>query len=425
MSKKFEGKKLLILGATANEIPLVKRAQELGAYVITTDYNVDLKKSPAKKASNEYWNISWSDLDELEIQCKKNQINGVTAGFSEIRIDNMIKLCKRLDLPCYISSEQLAVTRDKALFKAECRRNGVPTINEYDSMDAVIHYPVIVKPTDRAGSIGVGIAYDRAELERAYKTAYEKSLVKSVIIEDYITNATEFDVHYAVCDGKITLLTTDDIIPAAGNQKDGKVVQSAWMYPSKYEKDYLTNVSQSIESMIQNMGIKNGTIFFSGFAHENGEFSFFECGYRLWGEQEFSYDYMCGKMNYLDIYIHHALTGFCDDISVNYNGKKKKGIELSLYVTEGTVSKLDGFEQISENKDNYLCIIDSYVGQECIFENAILTKAALIGFANADPLQLKKDIEDVYSVIHVCDENGTDMIYDHVNTDIIETWWNR
>mgnify|MGYP004499244945 CR=1 FL=1 len=262
MSKKFEGKKLLILGATANEIPLVKRAQELGAYVITTDYNVDLKKSPAKKASNEYWNISWSDLDELEIQCKKNQINGVTAGFSEIRIDNMIKLCKRLDLPCYISSEQLAVTRDKALFKAECRRNGVPTINEYDSMDAVIHYPVIVKPTDRAGSIGVGIAYDRAELERAYKTAYEKSLVKSVIIEDYITNATEFDVHYAVCDGKITLLTTDDIIPAAGNQKDGKVVQSAWMYPSKYEKDYLTNVSQSIESMIQNMGIKNGTIFF-------------------------------------------------------------------------------------------------------------------------------------------------------------------
>ena len=130
-------------------------------------------------------------------------------------------------------------------------------------------------------------------------------------------------------------------------------------------------------------------------------------------------------MNYLDIYIHHALTGFCDDISVNYNGKKKKGIELSLYVTEGTVSKLDGFEQISENKDNYLCIIDSYVGQECIFENAILTKAALIGFANADPLQLKKDIEDVYSVIHVCDENGTDMIYDHVNTDIIETWWNR
>ena len=35
-------------------------------------------------------------------------------------------------------------------------------------------------------------------------------------------------------------LTTDDIIPASGNQKDGKVVQSAWMYPSKYEKDYLS-----------------------------------------------------------------------------------------------------------------------------------------------------------------------------------------
>ena len=425
MYKKFEGKRLLILGATANEIPLVKRAQALGVYVITTDYNTDFRKSPAKNVSNEYWNISWSDLDELEKRCRINRINGVIAGFSEIRVDNMIKLNKRLGLPCYISSEQLAVTRDKALFKAECRRNGVPTINEYESIEAVTHYPVIVKPTDRAGSIGVGIVYDRDELEKAFEVAYEKSLVKSVIIEDYITNATEFDVHYAVCNGKITLLTTDDIIPASKNQKDGKVVQSAWMYPSKYEKDYLSNVSKSVESMIKNMGIKNGTIFFSGFAYENGEFSFFECGYRLWGEQEFLYDYMCGKMNYLDIYIYYALTGSCAGISENPNGKINNGVELNLYVTEGTISKIEGFEEIAKNRDCYLNIIDSYIGQECTFDNAILTKAALIGFANADSLQLKKDIEDIYSTIHICDENDMDMIYDYVNTDIIGTWWDR
>jgi hypothetical protein len=425
MLKRFEGKKLLILGATANEIPLVKRAQELGAYVITTDYNTDFRKSPAKNVSDEYWNVSWSDIDELEKRCRTTGINGVTAGFSEIRIDNMIKLCERLDLPCYVSSKQLAITRNKALFKAECRRNGVPTINEYESLDAVTRYPVIVKPTDRAGSIGVGIAYDRVGLEEAFKIAYEKSLEKTVIIEDYITDATEFDVHYAVCNGKITLLTTDDIIPASGNQKDGKVVQSAWMYPSKYEKDYLNSVSQNIESMIQNMGILDGTIFFSGFVHKNGEFSFFECGYRLWGEQEFSYDYMCGKMNYLDIYIYHALTGSCADISGNPNGAMKNGVELNLYVTGGTISRIEGIDKIAENRDCYLHIIDSYVGQECTFENAILTKAALIGFANSDPLQLKKDIEEAYSVLHVCDENGKNMFYDHVNTDVIGTWWSR
>ena len=41
------GKKLLILGATAGETTLVKRAPDLGVYVIVTDYNTDYALSPA------------------------------------------------------------------------------------------------------------------------------------------------------------------------------------------------------------------------------------------------------------------------------------------------------------------------------------------------------------------------------------------
>ena len=52
MNKPFENKKLLILGATPNEIPVVKRAQELGAYVITTDYNKDYKLSPSSEKAD-------------------------------------------------------------------------------------------------------------------------------------------------------------------------------------------------------------------------------------------------------------------------------------------------------------------------------------------------------------------------------------
>ena len=88
MNKPFENKKLLILGATPNEIPVVKRAQELGAYVITTDYNKDYKLSPAKYYSDECWDISWSDIEELKKRCVESGVTGVIAGFSEIRVDN-------------------------------------------------------------------------------------------------------------------------------------------------------------------------------------------------------------------------------------------------------------------------------------------------------------------------------------------------
>lgn len=424
MGNELTGKKLLILGATANEIPLVKRARELGVYVITTDYNTDYNKSPAKSAANEFWNISWSDLDELECLCHKHHVDGVTAGFSEIRVDNMMQLCERLGFPSYINRKQLEITRNKILFKEECRKNNIPTIKEYCSIDDVDAFPVIVKPTDRAGSIGVSIANDRDELEVAFRIAMEKSIEKKVIIEEYITDAVEMDVHYAIQDGQITLLTTDDIIAAAGNAKDRKVVQSAWMYPSKYHEAFLSKVDSKMRKMIRNMGVQNGTIFFSGFVNSKSDFSFFECGFRLWGEQEFTYDYLCGNLNYLDIYIYHALLGKTSDIEKNRQGNPKlKGVAINLYVKGGVISEIKGLDQESLGANCCLCINDSYIGQKCSFDNAILTKAGLIGFANRNPNALYNDVLKTYKTVFVLDQNGNNMLYDQIDANLIKLWW--
>ena len=103
MINQLRGKKLLILGAGATEVTLVKRAQQLGIHTIVTDYHTDYSLSPAKKVADEAWNISWADLDMLERLCREHHVDGVTAGFSEFRVDNMIKLCQRLDFPCYIT----------------------------------------------------------------------------------------------------------------------------------------------------------------------------------------------------------------------------------------------------------------------------------------------------------------------------------
>lgn len=425
-NKVLTGKKLLVLGATSNEIPLVKRAQELGVYVITTDYNINRALSPAKLVSNEAWDISWSDIDVLVRQCKESGVDGITAGFSEIRVDNLIKLCNRLSLPCYINDHQLAVTRDKFLFKRECRKYGIPTIREYPDIAAVDKYPVIVKPVDRAGSIGVGIAHNRKELKEAYIYAMEKSLTGSVIIEEYVTNAIEMDAHYAVCGEEIILLTTDDIIPAANNQSDGKVVQSAWLYPSRYDEEFAQKVDPGIRRMIRGMGIEDGTIFFSGFVNEIGEFSFFECGFRLWGEQEFSYDQMMRGINYLDIYIYHALTGETSAIErTAVCNPHMKGVELNLYVQGGSIASVEGLKETAGKDECYLCINSARLGQECPSDVSILYKAGLIGFASTSLERLKCCIDQAYEVVKIKNQVDEDMIYDRINTELIEKWWRR
>ena len=180
------GKKLLILGATAGEISLVKRAQKYGIYVIVTDNHTDYTLAPAKNVADEAWDISWSDIDTLEKLSRESGVDGILAGYSEFRVENMIKLCERLNFPCYINNEQLEITRDKIKFKECCRKYGVPVVKEYSSIDEVNEYPVIVKPTDRAGSIGISIAHSFEELEKAYQYAYDLSLEKRDIIEKYI-----------------------------------------------------------------------------------------------------------------------------------------------------------------------------------------------------------------------------------------------
>ena len=114
--------KLLILGGNPTEIEIVERAKKLGLYTIVTDNHTDWKLSPAKQLADEGWNISWSDVDTLAKKCQEENVNGVIAGFSEFRVDNMIQLCERLHFPCSLTMHQLDVTRDKLLFKETCRK---------------------------------------------------------------------------------------------------------------------------------------------------------------------------------------------------------------------------------------------------------------------------------------------------------------
>ena len=75
-----------------DEWSLVKRAQELGAYVIVTDI-FDENRSPSKKIADEAWYDSWTDVDQIVEKCKKHGIDGITAGYREIKIDYLIQIC--------------------------------------------------------------------------------------------------------------------------------------------------------------------------------------------------------------------------------------------------------------------------------------------------------------------------------------------
>lgn len=423
MMDELKGKKLLVLGATSGEISLVKRAQSFGIYVIVTDSHIDYTLSPAKYVADEAWNISWSDIDTLEKKCKEHKIDGVTAGYSEFRIENLIKLCERLDLPCYATMEQLEITRDKVKFKNECRKNGVPTVKEYATVKEVDSYPVIVKPVDRAGSIGISIAKNYDELVKAYNYAMEMSVCKEVIIEDFIYDSTKMDVYYAVENGEITMITSNDTINASSNGFD-KVVQSSWLYPERHLDSLILKEDENLRKMIKNMGITYGCIFFSGFVNKDEEFVFFECGFRLEGGHQYEFASRKGPIYFIDLFIIHALTGSTKLMKRYPMNPNLKCVTINFYAKTGIIDEINGVHEIENMEDCTLSLIHARIGQECDESKAILSKIGMFSFANESPEKLKEDVDKAYQLFSVKDINGNDMIYDRIDSSLILNWWN-
>lgn len=306
-SNRGSKKKLLILGATALEAEVVKRAKQLNYHVIVTDYNKDYEaKAPAKLEADSVWDISWADIDALEAACRANGVSGVLAGFSEYRVEAQIKLCERLGLPCDTTLEQLEITRDKVKFKTLCRKHGVPVVEEFDEADAVNHLPVIIKPTNWGGSFGIKVVTRPEEFGDALEYCRAASPSHSVVIEKFISGRTKVDAYYLVEDGMPYLMAISDalILPPV---KGHEICQGAWILPSRNTENWVRNVHPRIVDMIKSIKVRNGYFTISAFACDDGSFKCFETGLRLSGELSYKFIEAAYGYSYLDFLIARAM----------------------------------------------------------------------------------------------------------------------
>ena len=404
--------KLLILGGNPTEIEIVERAKKLGLYTIVTDNHTDWKLSPAKQLADEGWNISWSDVDTLAKECQEENVNGVIAGFSEFRVDNMIQLCERLHFPCSLTMHQLDVTRDKLLFKETCRKYGLNTIPEHNVNDGDISFPVIVKPVDRAGSIGINVAHDKEDLSVFYETALRLSPSKQVI-EDFITDGIKVDVYYYVKDNEIIFLGSSDTIMCKGDL-GAKILQKAWPFKSKYEKDYLKQVDGKVRDMFNGLAINNAYATMSMF-YRNGNFYFFEAGFRLSGEMSYHYYEKIAGINYLDSMIKHSM-GYKDNADykevLNCNNHC---IVLNFFGLDGDVDNIKGLEELKKNDNIY--DIQLYVNRNEAIENStnVFKKIAMFTIVAASFEDMVATVNAVNNTFDVFDKNGESLVYERVS----------
>ena len=213
----MQQKRLLVLAAGILQVPVIKKAKEMGTYVIAADGNpnaVGLKY--ADKAI--VVNIT-SEEDMLKV-ARKEHIDGVIHPCSEVSMNVMGRLNDELGLSG-ISREQAIRATNKHLMREAFEKGNAPSpksILTENVEDAWIHLQNdfstdgILKPSRNSGSRGIAKVsrdMDKIDFIKAYDIALNESRDKSVLIEQFI-EGPEFSIEIIVWNGIVNVLTVTD-----------------------------------------------------------------------------------------------------------------------------------------------------------------------------------------------------------------------
>ena len=264
-------------------------------------------------------------------------------------------LCELNGLPCYATAEQFNITLDKDLFKKACIANNVPVVPEFDINDfdksiLSAQNRVIIKPVDNSGSRGICICDNPSEFEEKLNYSLSFSESNHVLLEKYM-DCDDVSFEYKIQDGKIFLSSICDRYiyktTAFGS------VTSKLIYPSKYTDQYLRDIDTNVKQMFKQLGLKNGVLFMQAFV-ENGNFYFYEMGYRLSGGRHFIFTENQNNSSSVKELIHFAITGKMDEERIALKSNplfKQICCQLSVLCKSEKIYKIYGKEWISSTPE--------------------------------------------------------------------------
>lgn len=417
MSREFEDKKLLILGGNPETTPLVEIANNMGIKTIVSSAR---HSDPAKKAAWKAFDIDGMDVSGLVALAHEEKVDGVLVGVADILVPAYCKVCEALDLPCYATQQIVDIFAFKDVFKATFERYGIHGIPEFyldadmkrEDLDKII-YPVMVKPVDNGGGVGMTVAYNEEELRKAVEIALAASNKKRFIVEKYM-QCDDMGMYYTFKDGYCSAsciydrYTTDE-------QPGLSRVCLGGTYPSKHLDKYFERMHNNAVRMFKETGIENGVLMLSAF-YENGEFYVYDTGFRLQGEAPHLLMKAIHGFDQREMLIRYALTGNEGNVNLKTDDDArlhgKWAATLWFLLKQGKINKILGLNDINKDKRVIANIQRLYEGDivqpEWIGnEKQVLTRIYLV--CN-NKTELADALKYYMDTVKVLDENGNNMV---------------
>lgn len=253
-------KKLMLLGGTRYLIPVIEAAHKMGIYVITCDY---LPDNIAHKYSDEYCNVSIIDKETVLENARKLKIDGIMSFACDPGVVTAAYVAEKLGLPSGGPYESICILQNKGKFRKFLKDNNfnVPTAKGYKNINEalndidLLHWPVIVKPTDSAGSKGVTKVNNPEKLKDSINYALSFSHSNEFIIEDFL----EKEGHSSDCDsfsvdGKLKFSSFS--AQRFDEKCENPYTPAAFSWPSTISQEHQIELKNEIQRLLKLLNMK-------------------------------------------------------------------------------------------------------------------------------------------------------------------------
>lgn len=247
-------KKLMLLGGIRYLLPVIEAAHKQGYYVITADY---LPDNIAHQYSDEYVNVSIVDKEAVLKVAREKEIDGIMSFGVDPGVVAASYVQNQMGLPSFGPFESVEILQNKDKFRAFLTQHGfnVPwafgfsTVEDaWESKDKFA-YPLIVKPTDSAGSKGVRRVDEEQELLSALQYAQEHSIKGNIIVEEFIEKeGCSSDSDCFSVDGELKIATFS--AQRFDENAAGTFVPAAFSWPSTMSMQQESELRSELQRLL-------------------------------------------------------------------------------------------------------------------------------------------------------------------------------
>lgn len=280
-------KKLAVIGASYLQLPLVKKAKEMGLEVHCFAW---AEGAICKEFSDFFYPISIVEKEEILKICQKVAIDGICTIASDVAAPTVAYVANKMNL---VGNDYDAAVRanNKYQMREAFIKSGVPcpkfimvtpdTLCTPEIIEALrdFQYPMITKPTDRSGSLGVTKIMMPTEFDHAVEFAMEKSFKHQALVEEFI-EGREISVEFISYNGvHYPLQITDKVTTEAPH-----FVELEHHQPSTLSEEMFTTIYDITKNALDALGLTNGASHAEYKITKDGRIAIMEIGGRMGGD---------------------------------------------------------------------------------------------------------------------------------------------